>query len=164
LVSVVPPGVDTVTSTVPVPGGETAVTEVEELTVKLVALVDPNLTSLADPSLVPVIVTTVPPAAGPLEGSMLVTADSWTNVNWSAALVALLPPGVLTVTSAVPFPAGATAVTELVDLTAKLAASVEPNFTAVAPPRLVPVIVTEVPPGPYVGLTSVTVGRGAKVN
>ena len=37
-----------------------------------------------------------------------------------------------------------------------------PNFTAVAPVKLVPVIVTVVPPavGPEVGLTAVTVGAG----
>ncbi len=37
----------------------------------------------------------------------------------------------------------------------------EPNLTAVAPPRLVPVMTTEVPPalGPEVGLMPETVGR-----
>ena len=47
-------------------------------------------------------------------------------------------------------------------LTVKLVAVVAPNLTAVAPVRLVPVIVTLVPPavGPAVGLTEVTVGGG----
>ena len=44
----------------------------------------------------------------------------------------------------------------------KLVAGVEPNETAVAPVRLVPVIVTAVPPavGPADGETCVTVGAG----
>jgi hypothetical protein len=39
-------------------------------------------------------------------------------------------------------------------------AAVDPNLTALAPVRFVPVIVTLVPPpsGPAVGLTAVTVG------
>ena len=38
----------------------------------------------------------------------------------------------------------------------------EPKLTAVAPVKLVPVMVTEMPPasGPATGLTAVTVGRG----
>jgi len=64
------------------------------------------------------------------------------------------------VTSTVPVPAGDVAVIDVAELTTKLAALVAPNFTAVAPVRLVPVIVTEVPPavGPEVGAIDVTVG------
>ena len=82
-------------------------------------------------------------------------------MNWSAALVALVPPGVVTVTSTVPaVPAGAVAVIWVALLTVKLVAAVAPKLTALAPVKLVPVIVTEVPPavGPAVGLTPVTVG------
>ena len=45
-------------------------------------------------------------------------------------------------------------------LTVKLVAAVEPKLTAVAPVRLVPVIVTLVPPasGPAAGATCVTPG------
>ena len=45
-------------------------------------------------------------------------------------------------------------------LTEKLVALVAPNLTAVAPVKLVPVIVTLVPPavGPEVGVMPVTVG------
>jgi hypothetical protein len=67
-------------------------------------------------------------------------------VNWSAELVALVPLGVVTVTSTVPVPAGETAVIEVSEMTLKLVALVEPNLTALAPVRLVPVMVTEVPP------------------
>ena len=47
-------------------------------------------------------------------------------------------------------------------LTVKPVAAVAPKVTAVAPPRLVPVRVTVVPPacGPLVGEMEVTVGAG----
>ena len=81
-------------------------------------------------------------------------------MNWSAAEVAEVPPVVVTLMSTVPVPAGDVAVIEVAELTVKLAAVVPPNATAVAPVRLVPVIVTTVPPaaGPNVGEIEVTVG------
>ena len=77
--------------------------------------------------------------------------------NWSADTGALTPDGVTTVTSTVPVPAGDVAVTE-VELSAVMVPGVEPKSTAVAPDRLVPVIVTLVPPpvGPVTGLMEVT--------
>ena len=82
-------------------------------------------------------------------------------MNWSAALVVEVPPPVVTVTSTVPVPAGAGTVIEVVELTVAGDAALFPNFTAVTPLKLVPVIVTDVPPavGPEVGDTAVTVGR-----
>ena len=80
---------------------------------------------------------------------------------WSAALVALVPPGLVTVMSTVPaLSAGAVAVMLVAPLTVKLVALVVPNLTAVAPVRLAPVIVTLVAPpsGPAVGAMLVTVG------
>src|SRR5262249_39370049 len=59
---------------VPVPGGDTAVIELGELTVKLVALAEPKLTAVAPLSSLPVIVTEVPPAAGPALGLVPLTA------------------------------------------------------------------------------------------
>ena len=47
---------------------------------------------------VPVTVTLVPPPAGPLVGLMFVTVGAATYVYWSLALVALVPPAVVTVT------------------------------------------------------------------
>ena len=81
-------------------------------------------------------------------------------MNWSAADVADVPPAVVTVTSTVPLPAGDVAVIDVAELTVKLVALTAPNFTAVAPVRVVPVMVTNVPPavGPDVGETDVTVG------
>ena len=81
-------------------------------------------------------------------------------MNWSAALVALVPPGVVTMTSTVPVPAGAVALMLVALLTVKLEAAVVPNFTALAPVKPVPVTVTEVLFGPELGLTPVTVGAG----
>jgi hypothetical protein len=57
----------------PTPGGLVAMIDVAELTVKTEALVEPNLTDVAPVKPVPVIITDVPPAAGPLLGSTLVT-------------------------------------------------------------------------------------------
>ena len=78
LIAEVPPGVVTVTSTVPLPAGLTAVIWVSLLTVKLVAIVEPtstasNETLVAQVNPVPVRVTLVPPASGPLVGLMLLT-------------------------------------------------------------------------------------------
>ena len=91
------------------------------------------------------------------------TVGAARNVNWSAAPVALVPPGVVTVMSTVPaLSAGEVAVIDVALLTVNAVAAVAPKLTAVAPVKPVPVIVTEVPPavGPLVGLTLVTVGAG----
>ena len=79
-----------------------------------------------------------------------------------APVMALVPPGVVTVTSTVPVPAGAVALMEVALVTVKLAAAVDPNLTAVAPVKSVPVRVTVVPPeaGPLAGDRVVTVGAG----
>jgi hypothetical protein len=83
-------------------------------------------------------------------------------VNRSAALVALVPPGVVTVTSTVPVPVGEVALMLVALLTVKLEAAVVPNFTALAPVKPVPVTVTVVPPvvGPELGPMPVTAGAG----
>ena len=73
-----------------------------------------------------------------------------------------MPPAVVTVTSTMPLPAGELAVIEVALLTLNEAAFAPPNLTAVAPVRLVPVMVTEVPPRvvPLMGAIAVTVGAG----
>jgi hypothetical protein len=73
-VALVPSGVVTVTSTVPLPGGDVAVICVSLLTVNAVAAVEPNPTRVAPVKPVPVIVTVVEPLAGPEDGATLVTA------------------------------------------------------------------------------------------
>jgi hypothetical protein len=66
---------------------------------------------------------------------------------------------VVTVTSVVHAgSAGDVTVMDVADTTLKEVAAVEPNLTAVAPVRFVPVTVTEVPVGPEGGLTEVTTG------
>jgi hypothetical protein len=77
----------------------------------------PNLTEVTEANPVPVIVTTVPPVAGPVAGEMLVTVGPETYVNPSFALVALVPPGVVTRTSTAPEPAGAVAVMLVAEFT-----------------------------------------------
>jgi hypothetical protein len=57
----------------------------------------------------------------------------------------LVPPAVVTVTETSPAPDGETTVTE-VGVFAVMVAGLVPNFAAVAPARLTPVMVTMVPP------------------
>ncbi len=87
-------------------------------------------------------------------------------MKWSAAEVALVPTGLVTVTSTVPAARGGeTAVTSVELTTVKLVAAVVRKATEVAPVKLVPVIVTTVPPvmGPAVGEMDVTVGAATVV-
>jgi len=95
--------------------------------------------------------------------SALVNAGPVRYENWSAGEVADVPPGVVTVTSTVPLPAGDVAVISVAETTVTFVAPVVPKSTVVAPIRLVPVMVTGVPPtaGPEAGVTDVTVGTGA---
>jgi hypothetical protein len=161
-------GVVTVTSTSPAePAGDVAVIDVSETTVKDAAAVEPNETALAPMKPVPVIVTCVPPATGPALGLTPVTPGADTYVNASAEPPdAEVPPGVVTVMLTVPDPAGDVAVIFVAELTVNDPAAVDPNLTAVAPVKPVPVIVTDVPPpnGPTVGLMLMTAGTGSKEN
>jgi hypothetical protein len=82
-------------------------------------------------------------------------------VKVSAELVADVPFAVLTVTSTGPSdPEGVTAVNDVAEVMLNELAATDPKSTVVAPVKLVPVMVTEVPPaiGPEEGLTEVTVG------
>jgi len=74
---------------------------------------------------------------------------------------------VVALTSTVPAAcAGLTAVMVVSLTTVKLVAGVAPNFTAVAPVKPVPLIVTEVPPaaGPLSGVTAVIPQKAPTVN
>ena len=78
-----------------------------------------------------------------------------------------MPPTVVTFTSTTPaLSAGAVAVMLVALFTVKPVAAVPPNDTAVAPLKLVPAMVTLVPPpsGPALGNIDVTMGAGTKVN
>ena len=72
----------------------------------------------------------------------------------------MCPPAWSRSRSPVPVPAGLSAVIVVSLTTVTFVAAVVPKSTAVAPVKLVPVIVTRVPPvvGPLVGLRPVTVG------
>ena len=87
-------------------------------------------------------------------------------VNWSGGPVADVPADVVTFTSTVDAPAaGEVAVMEVDELTLKVEAATEPKRTALAPVKLVPEMVTEVPPAvdPVLALRPVTVGTLAPV-
>ncbi len=163
-VAEVPPAVTTVTSTVPVPAGLVA-TICVAVSLVIVAVTLPNLTAVAPDRFVPAIVTDVPPAVGPELGLIPVTAGATIYVYSSADDVAEVPPAVTTVTSTVPVPAGLVA-TICVAVSLVIVAVTLPNCTAVAPAKLVPLIVTAVPPvaGPEVGLIPVTLGADKYVN
>jgi hypothetical protein len=138
--------------------------EVELTTTTLLAAPAlPKVTAVAPVRAVPVMVTDVFPAIGPLVGLTAVTVGTGTYVNWSTELVGLIPPGFVTVTSTAPLPAGLVAVICVSELIVKLEAGVAPKLTPVAVLKVVPVIVTVVPPtaGPEVGLMLETVGAPA---
>jgi hypothetical protein len=128
-------------------------------TTTFVARARSNRTTVAPVKLVPLMVTPVPPLVGPLFGVTEVTVGAPIKVN--APLRVPEPPAVVTTTSTVPAAwAGVVAVIEVGPFTVKLVAAVPPKVTAVVPLKLVPVIVTLVPPsvGPLFGETEVTVG------
>ena len=76
-------------------------------------------------------------------------------------LAALVPPGVVTTTLAVPaLPVGVTQLAVVLLFTMSLKQATPPNVMAVAPVRLVPVMAMDVPPKvlPVAGLMADTVG------
>ena len=85
------------------------------------------------------------------------------KITVKSPLLVPVPPAVVTATLLVVAPAGTVAVICVAELTEKLVAAVPPKRTAVAPLKLVPVIVTEAPTGPDAGVKSVTVGAARNV-
>src|SRR5689334_16261595 len=102
-----------------------------------------NVTAVAPVKPVPVIVTAVPPVAGPALGVTAVMTGAVMYVYAPAAVA--VPPVVAMATSTVPTPAGDTAVICVAETTMTLVAGAPSKVTAVASVRLVPVIVTGVP-------------------
>ena len=98
----------------------------------------PNFTAVAPVNPVPVIVTLVPPTAGPDVGVRPVTVGAGRKVKVPAEVP--VPPIVVTLTVTAPVPAADTAVIDVAEFTVKLAAAVAPNATAVAPVNPVPVM------------------------
>ena len=163
LLVAVPPAVVTATLCAPaVPVGVTAVMLVALTTTTLVAALPPTVTLVAPVKLVPVMVIEVPPNVVPDVGETLVIVGNGTTyVN--ALLLLAVPPAVVTATLLTPaVPAGVLAVTEVLDTTTMFVAAMPPTVTLVAPVKLVPVMVIEVPPNvvPDVGETLVMVGTG----
>src|SRR5438105_2578031 len=145
--SLVPPGVVTVMATAPEPAGVTAVILESLSTLKLIAWTVPKLTPVAAVNPLPLMVTWLPPAFGPKLGFREATTGRAANLNRSPGPAALVPAGVVTVTSTVPaFSAGEVAVIWVLLSTVNEVAATLPKFTAVAPPKAVPAIVTEAPP------------------
>src|SRR5690348_11826248 len=73
-----------------------------------------------------------------------------------------VPPGPVTAIGPVVAPLGTVAVICVAEFTVNVA-DVPLNFTAVAPVKFVPAIVTDVPTVPLVGLNDVTVGPAGNV-
>ena len=155
----------TVTSTVPEPAGAVTVTDVAVLAVIAEAALAPKYTAEAPARSDPLMVTVLPPGDGPVDGERLETAGRRMKAYRSAAPAALTPPVVVTVTSTIPVPAGAVAVTDVPVLTVIAEAALAPNCTAEAPARFFPVMVTTVPPpsGPEDGETWDTSGGATYV-
>lgn len=151
----VPCDVVTVIRPVVAPEGTVVVICVGELTVKA-ALRPSNLTVIVPEKPVPVSTTDVP--TGPLVGvKELITGAPAVTVKFVALRAD--PLGVVTVILPVVAFAG-TVATILVELVMEKVALTPLNRTEVAPVNPVPLIVTDVPVGPLVGVNDVIVGAG----
>jgi hypothetical protein len=153
----VPTGVVTEIFPVLAPFGTVAEMLVADVTVKI-ALLLPNFTAVTPVKFVPVIVTTVP--TRPLSGVKPFIVGGATIVK-GLALVAV-PPGVVTTIGPVVAFAGTVAVICDGDLT--LNEALTPlKVTFVVPERFVPLMVTDVPVVPLVGVKLEIVGVGPVV-
>jgi len=152
-----PPGA--VTLIVPVlPAPTTALILVDDNMLKEAASVPPNFTEVAPVKLVPVITTVT--LCAPLLGVNEEMVGAAIKVNPARLAV---PPGVVTETLP-EAPLATTAVIVVAFTTLKEVAAVPPKLTAVAPVKLVPVMVTVAPLAALVGVNDEMVGAGIKVN
>jgi hypothetical protein len=161
--ALVPPVVAAVTLMIPAAcAGEVAVSFVADVYVTVPAAEEPKLTVDAGVNPVPVIVTTVPPVMGPLVGTIPVTAGTYANLSFTDT--ALVPLGVMTVTSTTPAPGGDLTVIVVLEDTTREVPAVVPNRTDVAPVKSLPVIVTAVPPAPapLIAERWVSIGAGGR--
>lgn len=130
-----------------------------------VPAVPPKVTPVVALRLEPVIVTVVPPAIGPDAGETVEIIGAATYVY--APELVTSPPEPVTITLTipeVPFAGVTTVIDVALELTIEVPA-VPPNVTEVVPVKLVPEIVTVVPPeiGPNIGDNEVIVGASTKV-
>jgi hypothetical protein len=133
---------------------------VVSVTLRILAGYVPKSTSVAPANPVPLIVTGVPPATGPVAVERPVNIGP-PYVNWSAATTALVPNGPITRTSLIPVATCPEEVTVIwVSVTLRILAGYVPKSTSVAPANPVPLIVTGVPPNtpPVAGERPVNIG------
>lgn len=156
----VPAGLVTEIFPVVAPVGTVAVILVEESTVNFAADVPLNFTPVAPVKFVPLIVTEVP--TGPLVGLNEPMVGAAAPVTLKFVELVAVPSGVVTVIGPVVAPAGTAAVIFVEELIVKTAA-VPLNFPGVAQVKLVPLIVTDVPGRPVVGLNEVIFGVTVKL-
>jgi hypothetical protein len=157
----VPPGVVTVIFPVVAPVGTLVSIRVPwAFTVNDAAATPLNRTAVAPANPLPLIRTEVP--TGPLFGENEEMVGAVVVTVKFVALVAV-PPAVVTVILPVRAPLGTVTVICVPDgFTENELAATPPNFTAVAPLRPVPLIMTEVPTGPLDGENDEIVGTGAQ--
>ena len=149
----VPPGLVTLILPVVAPTGTVVVRDVAETTVNNVTGVVLNFTPVAPWKLVPVIVTVVPTA--PDAGVKLVTVGGGTV---KLAILVPVPLGPMTLILPVAAPTGTEVVIDVAETTVNGFAGTVLNITAVAPVKLVPLMITLVPTEPLVGVKLVIVG------
>ncbi len=125
---------------------------VSEFTMKLAAAME-KLTLLVAVKPLPVMVTTVP--TGPLVGVKEVITG--TTVTTKLDELVAVPAGLVTWIAPDCAPVGTVAVICVLEFTVKLAA-VPAKVTAVVPVKLLPVMVTLAPTGPFVGVKEVMEG------
>src|SRR5262249_12235010 len=142
----------------PTPAGEVQVMVVAFMTTTLVAALPPKDTVAPLTKPVPVMVTGVPPAAGPLLGVTLVTDGALLKLSLALAVEGRGAAG--PVASARLGPGGEVQVMVVAFMSSTLVAALPPKATVAPLTKPVPVRVTGVPPaaGPLLGLTLVTVG------
>ena len=124
----------------------------------------PNITALAAVKLVPVMVTVVPPPVDPAVGVNEVMVGGGTNLKFPVDVA--VPPTVVTEILTVAAEWGfVLALIVVAFVTVYVAAVVVPNLTALAPVKLVPLMVTVVPPavGPAVGVKEAMVGAATNL-
>src|SRR5207302_1782813 len=127
--------------------------EVGEFTVNVAALTPLNRTAVAPLKSLPLMLTLAP--AGPIVGVKLVIVGGLIMVKL-LPLVAV-PAGVVTLMGPVVAPAGTVAWIAVAEFTVNVA-PIPLNRTAVAPVKLLPLIVTLNPTGPLAGVKPVIVG------
>lgn len=153
---VLPSGVVTVTGPVSAPDGTVAVIFVSDTTVNAAAR-PLNATELAPVRALPLTVTDDPTVAE--DGETPETAGAGWAVTVNGAELVPVPEGVVTETGPVVAPGGTVAVVWLSEFTVKVAAA-PLNITEAAPVKALPLIVTDDPGQPELGVNDETVGAG----